>query len=363
MYQEPYGYAGGAIVTCTCYRNGIRTWERSFGKSASMFLMAAKRVSPFLLELLVFVFIVRALFGAKMKYHTMIMASISPALLFLLNSRVAKRSVLLSGDVYIARSERLGKRLLFGGITAVEKIIQNSVNEAWYLSGRLLEAKTMQRLIWKQIPRFVIPFPIVFNELVDAEVARHTIVYVGTLTEDRGLEVAIEALRRSLDVVPEAELVIIGLELGTYGRRLRSLVRQLGLASHVRFYGFLPLDKTKEVVSHCSAGLALYQSESHQIGFTDPIKVKLYLSCGLPVISTQHMPLAEGISKSGAGIILPINPSALATAMVRLMTDDVYWKECRIGVRRLTSELKRENLLESRFGVFAEPHQGGSHSK
>ena len=104
-------------------------------------------------------------------------------------------------------------------------------------------------------------------------------LYVGYLSQRKGLEIAIEALGRLKDY--EWSLDVLG--DGTHRESLEARVRELGLSKRVKFYGFR--DDAEEFMSRSACLLF----PSYQEGL--PLTVNEALAVGLPVLASDIKPL------------------------------------------------------------------------
>lgn len=151
--------------------------------------------------------------------------------------------------------------------------------------------------------------------------AAETVVYLGTVEENRRLELALQAFTTVLRARPEALLLIIG-DADEPGdiEKLKSLARELGIAQRVVFTGWLDMATAWQLVraarvgfSPCPRGV-LYDVAS-------PTKAVEYMALGLPVVANDLPDQAFVIGRSGGGLCTPLDPDAFAAAMIELLAD------------------------------------------
>jgi glycosyltransferase involved in cell wall biosynthesis len=98
-------------------------------------------------------------------------------------------------------------------------------------------------------------------------------------------------------------------------------LREEGLEQHVELCGLLPHEEALEVVSRSRMGLALYSGRASWNEYGDSLKVREYMSRGVPVVTTPWHPLADELRRRGAGHVVQ---SAEATAAaIAAVLDDV----------------------------------------
>lgn len=108
-------------------------------------------------------------------------------------------------------------------------------------------------------------------------------MYHGSLVERNGLELAVDALEKICDTVPEAELRVYG-KSTPYLEQVMNKVRRLGLESRVHFLGPRRLEQLAGEIQGCDVGVVPNQRNT----FTDintPTRIFEYLALGKPVIA------------------------------------------------------------------------------
>ncbi len=115
------------------------------------------------------------------------------------------------------------------------------------------------------------------------------IMYHGSLVERNGLDLAVTALRKIRETIPNAELRIYGRST-RYLKQVMDSVRKFELCDAVRFLGPKSLEQIAEAIRECDVGVIPNQRNI----FTQlnmPTRIFEYLSQGKPVIA----PRAAGI--------------------------------------------------------------------
>ena len=150
----------------------------------------------------------------------------------------------------------------------------------------------------------------------------------GLLSENKGIENAIQALSAIKEVVPDVMYLILGKthpvvvqhEGERYREKLQALVQQLGLEDHVRFVNkYLALDELLEYLSLTDTYLFVSKDPNQAVSGT----FTYAMSCACPIISTP-MPHAQEMLKEDMGILLEgfNEPDQIAEAAIKILTDD-----------------------------------------
>jgi len=170
-----------------------------------------------------------------------------------------------------------------------------------------------------------------------------TFVFVGRLTRQKALGVAIEAIAQ----VPAAKLVVVG--DGPERLELERLSAASAAASRVTFLGLRTRDETLRIVAGAEAGLLSSDWENL------PHSAVEALSVGVPVVSTAVGGVPEVVTDGENGLLVPPgDPEALAAALRRILEEpglrDRLAAAAKPSVEALSSEVvygKLEALLEA----------------
>lgn len=140
------------------------------------------------------------------------------------------------------------------------------------------------------------------NISADAASDDITIGYLGMLKKSQGLDLLFDNLESLKKTIPKLRIEIIGSGPDEEYFNARSRKH----AAMVTMYGFVENDRdVKEIMKHWSVGLATYipfaWSEHY---WTDPSKIKAYLSAGIPVLMTNVPSFASEIQQYQAGFVI-----------------------------------------------------------
>ncbi|MCR6688866.1 glycosyltransferase [Cellulomonas sp.] len=171
-----------------------------------------------------------------------------------------------------------------------------------------------------------------------------TLLTWGLLSQGKGIEWALLALAElrgraplpTYRVVGQTHPRVLEQEGEAYRDRLTALTRQLGLAESVQFDGRYLSGPDLRAVVRCADVVLLPYDSDEQV--TSGVLTEA-VAAGKPVISTRF-PHAVELLSSGAGILVPQrDPSAMATALERVLTVDGVADAMADEARRLTAAL------------------------
>lgn len=176
-----------------------------------------------------------------------------------------------------------------------------------------------------------------------------TLIYMGNLQERQGFSLILEALTGLVGKFPHLCLEVIG--GGPDELTFRNRVKEMGLFSRVNFYGFVSssaqLDK---ILGRAILGLALYAPEKETATFfTDPGKIKDYLSYGLPIAVTRVPQIAAEIEQKEAGWVIDYTAQDLEKTLVGILTNPIELRRRAGNAQNLAKEYEWERVMDSVF--------------
>jgi glycosyltransferase involved in cell wall biosynthesis len=160
----------------------------------------------------------------------------------------------------------------------------------------------------RSVSHIVVPFATSPNGNARASLALRrgrTVAFAGALEHRTGAHNLPEIAAGVLKEMPDVKFVIIG--EGSLRLAIEKELATRGLIDNVQMLGFIESHESllAELVL-CDIALAPYDPAHAGFSkYSDPGKVKTYLSCGLPVLASEVITNASEIVKSGAGVTIP----------------------------------------------------------
>ncbi|MCK5510467.1 glycosyltransferase [Candidatus Parcubacteria bacterium] len=130
------------------------------------------------------------------------------------------------------------------------------------------------------------------------------IITVGRFVEKKGLEDALRAIKIAVKEYNNIELNIVGGGEKEYKDKLMKMVSEMGLEKNVKFLGLLPHQETISLFRKMH--VMLQMSKRAKNGDTDdlPFVILESQASGLPVITTRHVGIPDGICDKKTGYIV-----------------------------------------------------------
>jgi len=155
------------------------------------------------------------------------------------------------------------------------------------------------------------------------------IVYVGDITEARGLPIVINAIDRLRGMNERFRLNIIG--SGRHEEHLRRLVNEKNLDQNVLFSGWIPRDRLSDHLLEMDIGIIPHLKTKHN-ELTLPNKVFDYMELGLPIVSACLAPIKRILAESQAGLVFePYTVEALCESLLELKDEELRLRMGKSG--------------------------------
>lgn len=138
--------------------------------------------------------------------------------------------------------------------------------------------------------------------------------FMGMLKDSQGIELILNQFKIILTKNPNIILEVIG--SGPMEDYLRSQAKQYG--KRIRFYGFIEDQNViNRIIRRWFVGLALYKPvASNESYWGDPSKIKVYISQGVPIITTNVTEYGKKAKVHGFGMTIPYEVKHLSAAIL-----------------------------------------------
>jgi glycosyltransferase involved in cell wall biosynthesis len=149
---------------------------------------------------------------------------------------------------------------------------------------------------------------------------RNVLLYMGTSTPSRRIDVIVRALGTLVRKGHDAVLVLLGDTRPTDRGSLLDIAREEEVADRLIFTGHLPLARALGYVRRADVCLSPCPP-SPLLAVGTPTKLVEYLAMGRPVVANDHPDQREILEASGAGLITDLSPEGFAEAIAILLSD------------------------------------------
>ena len=150
--------------------------------------------------------------------------------------------------------------------------------------------------------------------------SRPTLVYVGGISEARGVLELVQSTRLLKPKYENILLILVGQIYSiSLEEKIHKLLEQFGLQDNVRLVGKVKHEEIYDILLRCHIGMAILHPEPNYIESL-PTKLFEYIAAGLPVIASNFPLWKEIIEGNNCGLTVnPLNPREIAKAVEYLL--------------------------------------------
>lgn len=225
----------------------------------------------------------------------------------------------------------------------------------WNVSSRMSEQRIKEIGDQaKNIKQLVVPIGVPLNDAANITVERknNILVYSGELAPKYGLELILESAPDLLKEFPDLEIRIIG--DGKLKDKLQRIAKDLNIEKNVNFVGYIntTLERARwlSLLKESTLGLATYQEDKKSFKqFSDVTKPKDYMSCGLPIITTNLIPLSEDIKKYNLGRVVEDTKISFVKNISELLRNKNEIEQIRKNIDLYAKDMTWENIFKKVF--------------
>lgn len=216
----------------------------------------------------------------------------------------------------------------------LDKLIAKNADSVWTMSLAMLEGRERDgRFKLSELKYRIAPMGnnshITFSH-GDIPFKKRDLVFVGNpnaknVRADMLLDVARVISQQTQDF----RLIFVGPGQTSH---LEEKAVALGLKHNVIFKGSIAetLD-LERFMAGCGIGLAPYDPtlKDNFSKFADPSKIKVYLGCSLPIVTTGVPPISKELEQTGSGVIAEFTPEDFARRIIQLWQNDEKYARSR----------------------------------
>lgn len=171
-----------------------------------------------------------------------------------------------------------------------------------------------------------------FREKYDIDKNRPVVLFLGRLSWKKGLDTLVPSMKKVLEEVPEALLVIAGSSSDNYGDKVKKWVEEEGIEGNTLFTGWISGDDKFSALQDSDIFVLPSYSENFGMAAVEAMYFEL------PVVLTPKVGIAEEVRESRAGLITEKDEDDFAQAVVSLLRDESMASNLGKNGKRLVEE-------------------------
>ncbi len=276
--------------------------------------------------------------------------------LSLISTLIFRKIGLINNLVYYSidyTNKRFNNRIMNNLYYLIDKASCRYSDINWVVTKEQINARKANYGPLNQFSQFsIVPIGYDRSEIKPMPIDRinyFRIIFTGGLLEWAGLQLVIKSIPKLITKFSKIKLTIIG--SGYYEKELKRLIKELNISNHVEFLGFIEdYYKLINIVARSSIGLAPYAPLKESVSYkSDPSKIKLYLICGLPVITTIVTTIASQISKTKSGIVIDYSEIDFVKAVEKILNSKKNYLKYKTNAIKLSKKYDLNFILDKAF--------------
>lgn len=268
--------------------------------------------------------------------------------LFLRSLSIVERTVFWTHDYH---PKRFRNKVLNGLYLKLDEICATRSDYTWNVVPQIAEHRRQRGMRASPHNVLIVGDPVLAEQigwLPVEEVPPASIINSGLVEEGYGFDLLLEALPQVIEKQPKIRVTVTTYQ--EFPQSLLRRIRELGLEPHFDLLGYIADENEySRVVQRHRVGLALYEPRAGTHKRYSDSRAKPYLARGLAVIVTRVAPIAAEIEREGAGIVIDYDKQQLADAILKLLSDDEFYRRCREKAITLAQHYCADRVFASAF--------------
>ncbi|QLG29206.1 glycosyltransferase family 4 protein [Halorarum halophilum] len=183
---------------------------------------------------------------------------------------------------------------------------------------------------------------------VDVDPERNCLLFFGHIVTPKGLDTLVEAIPLVKREIPDVKLIIAG--EGKIPRRSRAIMEAHEGNFEVHNY-FVPNEEVKDIFGRAEVVALPYRNQGGTKGHSGALATAF--SFGKPVVASTAGEFTSLVGDTGSGLVVPPeDPERLASAIIRLLTDEDAKREMSACSSRMADRLSWDNVAEQYVDVY-----------
>ena len=340
---------------CTLYEKGVK--KREFNLPSYRVKRAEGLRQPLIcLSFLVYIYsFFKSLRKLGQKFDVFIGIATFSTMLGLILKKLGKvdKVIYYCLDYYPPSKKLNFNRIINIIFRNIDKLVIKNADAVWHISPRIKWAREHYAgLAATSYSEVIVPLGYakgISYDLPLEDRERWSLGFVGTLSENQGLQMVIEAMSELVKEFNQLKVHLVG--HGPYADKLKDMVRERELDEHFVFHGFVRDDsQAYSILSRCIVGLATWTGDEDDNSlYADPGKPKLYALLGLPTIITSAPYVSELISETKAGEVIEYRISDFTSAVKKIIAKEEDFQNYRKGVEKFRPFCLAEDIFNQAF--------------
>ena len=159
------------------------------------------------------------------------------------------------------------------------------------------------------------------------------------------LDLLFEVIQDLKEDFSEIRLNLVG--SGPDETYFKELAKKMNLQDNIVFHGFVEEgDRFKEIMANNILGIAFYRNEENFMKYTEPAKVKYYLSFGVPALVSKVPLIANELDEKRVCFAVNNEKDEIVKIVKRFILDTDLQQEYKSNIREYVKTVDINKLLD-----------------
>jgi glycosyltransferase involved in cell wall biosynthesis len=179
---------------------------------------------------------------------------------------------------------------------------------------------------------------------------RFSLVYCGVISRYHMLDLLFDVIAELKKSYKNIQLNLIG--SGPDETYFKELVKKMNLVDNVIFHGFVEEgDRFKELMANNILGIAFYRKEENFMKYTEPAKVKYYLSFGVPAIVSKVPLIAYELDDKRVCFAVNTEKDEIVKVIKEFISNPVLQQEYKSNISEYVKTVDINKLLGDTISI------------
>lgn len=177
------------------------------------------------------------------------------------------------------------------------------------------------------------------------------VVYVGSVTIDRGMEECVAALA----YLPEVHFATIGPRYAPIEERMKEMAAQVGVRDRVYFVDPVPTAEVVPFIASADCSLMAIQNVCLSYYFAFPNKLLESVVAGLPVVVANLIEMRRFVEENGVGLVVDeTDPISIADGVREILAEPLKYRPSQEKIIEIVADYGWGVQERRLFGLYQE---------
>jgi glycosyltransferase involved in cell wall biosynthesis len=236
----------------------------------------------------------------------------------------------------------------------IDKFCLKNSNYIWFTTEGHIIGREKYRYFNRDDYNYqIIPLGLDSSKFISKPISeqnRYSLVYCGVISRYHMLDLLFEVIQDLKRDFNNIKLNLIG--SGPDETYFKELAKKMNLQDNIVFHGFVEEgDRFKELMANNILGIAFYRNEENFMKYTEPAKVKYYLSFGVPALVSKVPLIAYELDDKQVCFAVNNEKEEIVKIVKGFILDPVLQQEYKANIRKYVKTVDINKLLADTISV------------